>query len=909
MGEVSRQTVTPGFEQADPVEAYARDVEEILADHPTGLDGLTEDAATTALGEHGPNALPEGEKETRLQRLLRQFRDPMIYVLLAAAVFTAVLGQVFDTIVILAVVLINALVGYIQEGRAADALESIRAMLTLSATVRRDGTWSTVPAEELVPGDLIRLGAGDRVPADARLVRATNLTVEESALTGESVPAAKSVDAVAQDAVLGDRTSMAYSGTTVASGSATGLVTATGSATEIGRITEMLAEVETIETPLVRAMRKFSTALAVVAVIMALAMVAVGWLVHDYPAAELVMAGIGFAVAAIPEGLPAVLTITLALGVQRMAGRNAITRRMASVETLGSVTTICSDKTGTLTRNEMTVRTVVTPAHRFEVTGTGYGPEGEIHDAETGEVVELDDHHDLFAVAEVAERANDSTLQPAENGDDWAVAGDPTDGGIRTFALKAGAKGADERRIAVVPFDSDYKYMATLDTHIEEPERLVIHLKGAPDRLLDRCDRQGTGLHDTEPLDRDRWETEIHELGARGLRVLAAAARSAPADTSTLERADVDAGGFVFLGLYGIIDPPRPEAVDAIERVHGAGIDVKMITGDHADTARAIAGEMGIGDRVITGAELERASDEELREIVREHDVYARTSPEHKIRLVKALQANGHVVAMTGDGVNDAPSLKRSDVGVAMGIKGTEATKDAADVVLADDNFASIAAAVEMGRTIYDNLKKAIVFMLPTNGGQGLVILVSLVLGMTLPITPLQVLWVNLITAVTLSLALAFEPGEPGLMKRKPRNPKESLLNAEAVIRIVYVSLLLGGLAIAAFLWGQDSGHDLAISRTLAVNTLVVGQIFYLLAARFTRASSLRPELFTTNPISWVCIALMVLLQLAFVYAPFLKTAFGTTGVGLHMWLLPVLAGVAVFVVVEIDKGVRRLID
>ncbi|WP_425310052.1 HAD-IC family P-type ATPase [Ammonicoccus fulvus] len=889
-------------------QAHAREVEEVLSGHRTGLDGLTSDAAATALTEHGPNALPAGEKETRLKRLVRQFRDPMIYVLLAAAVFTAVLGQVFDTIVILAVVLINAVVGYVQEGRAADALESIRAMLTLSATVRRDGTWSSRPAEELVPGDVIRLGAGDRVPADARLVRATNLTVEESALTGESVPAAKSVEAVAADAVLGDRTCMAYSGTTVASGSATALVTGTGTSTEIGRITEMLSEVETIETPLVRAMKKFSTVLAVVAVVMALAMVAVGWFVHDYPLAELVMAGIGFAVAAIPEGLPAVLTITLALGVQRMAGRHAITRRMGSVETLGSVTTICSDKTGTLTRNEMTVRTVVTPAHRFEVTGTGYGPSGDVIDSETGDAAELEDHHDLFAMAEVAERANDSTLQPGEDDEDWAVAGDPTDGGIRTFALKAGAKGADERRIAVVPFDSDYKYMATLDTHARKPEELVIHLKGAPDRLLDRCDRQGIGLHDTEPLDRDRWETEIHELGARGLRVLAAAARSAPDGTSTLERADIDSGGFVFLGLYGIIDPPRPEAMAAIERVHGAGIDVKMITGDHADTARAIAGEMGIGDRVITGAELERASDEELQDIVREHDVYARTSPEHKIRLVKALQANGHVVAMTGDGVNDAPSLKRSDVGVAMGIKGTEATKDAADVVLADDNFASIAAAVEMGRTIYDNLKKAIVFMLPTNGGQGLVILVSLVLGMTLPITPLQVLWVNLITAVTLSLALAFEPGEPGLMERKPRDPRESLLNAEAVIRIVYVSLLLGGVAIAAFLWAQENGHNLATSRTLAVNTLVVGQIFYLLAARFTRARSLRRELFTTNPISWVCIALMVLLQLAFVYAPFLQTAFGTTGVGLDLWLLPVVAGVAVFVVVEIDKGVRRLV-
>lgn len=886
---------------------HTQDIEQVIAAAPGGHDGLTAAAAKDLLDKHGPNALPAADQETRLRRFVRQFRDPMIYVLLIAAAFTGVLGQVFDTIVIVAVVLINAMVGYVQEGRAADALESIRAMLKLEARARRDGAWITVPAEELVPGDVVRLAAGDRIPADLRVTEATNLRIEESALTGESVPTEKDPAPVPADADLGDRRSMAYAGTTAVTGSGRGIVTGTGSDTEIGRITTMLADVETIATPLTRAMTAFSKALAVIAVAMAVVMALVAGLVHGYAWPELVMASISFAVAAIPEGLPAVLTITLALGVQRMARRNAITRRMGSVETLGSVTTICSDKTGTLTRNEMTVRTVVTPVERYEVTGQGYAPDdGEIRDSQDRPAA-LDDHHDLSAVAEVAERANDATIQRRE--DQWLLSGDPTDGGVRTFALKAGASGGDQSRLAVVPFDSAYKYMATLDRHVHHPEELIIHLKGAPDRVLDRCDCQGTGLDETEPLDRARWEEEIHRLGDQGLRVLAAAARRADPDTTRLTTAEVDEGGFVFFGLYGIIDPPRREAVEAITTVHRAGIEVKMITGDHADTARAIASEMGIGDRVITGSELERATDEELREIVREHDIYARTSPEHKLRLVTALQADGHVVAMTGDGVNDAPSLKKSDVGVAMGIKGTEATKDAADVVLADDNFASIAAAVEMGRTIYDNLKKAIVFMLPTNGGQGLVILVAMLVGMTLPITPLQVLWVNLITAVTLCLALAFEPPEPGIMTRPPRDPRESLLNTEAVLRISYVSVLIGGLAIAAFLIAQGRGVDLAQSRTIAVNTLVVGQIFYLLAARFSRARSLRRELFTTNPVSWLCIGIMIVLQLAFAYIPFMQVAFGTTGVDLAGWDLPLLAGVLVFAVVESDKAIRRLAD
>ncbi|WP_026196004.1 cation-transporting P-type ATPase [Corynebacterium lubricantis] len=886
-----------------PQSPHARDTSTVLAELNVTSDGLSTSSADQLRENYGPNSLPQAEQETAFQRLLRQFNDPLIYVLIAAGVLTAILGQVMDTIVIAAVVIINALVGFVQEGKAADALESIRNMLSPESEVLRDGVWCKIPAEDIVPGDMIKLRAGDKVPADARVLEAVSLRVEESALTGESVPTDKSTHPVAEESDLGDRTSMVFSGTTVAAGSGVAVVTSTGKATQIGHITTMLEEVESVDTPLTKSMSKLSSVIAVVAVILAVLMIAVAFFLYDYSWFDLIMSAIGFAVAAIPEGLPAVMAITLALGVQKMAERNSITRRMNSVETLGSVTTICSDKTGTLTKNEMTVREVVTNQHSFNVTGTGYAPIGEI--TLDKQQVEAADYPDLRRVAEVAAFTNDASVLQQDDGS-WTLNGEPTDGGIRTFALKAGIEEPNHsRRIASVPFDSEYKYMATVD---QLDSGTVVHLKGAPDRLLNRCDTQLAADGSTEPLDTAKWERIIDELGAKGHRVLAAASRRATTEDSHLTTYIVDDGGFTLLGLYGIIDPPREEAIEAVDTVQKAGIRVRMITGDHASTATAIAKEIGIaeGDHTITGSDIEAATDDELREIVKDTSVFARTSPEHKLRLVQALQANGEVVSMTGDGVNDAPSLKQADVGVAMGIKGTEATKDAADVVLADDNFATIAHAVKMGRTIYDNLRKAIVFMLPTNGAQGLVIFVAMLLGMTLPITPLQVLWVNLITAVTLSLALSFEPPEPGIMKRKPRDPKESFLNSEAVIRIAYVSILIGGSTILVFNWLDSMGVALEIARTVAVNTLVVAQIFYLFTARFSKVSALRKELFTTNPISWICVGIMVVLQIGFVYLPFMHTAFDTTSVALNTWVIPLIVGVIVFAVVEIEKAIRR---
>jgi magnesium-transporting ATPase (P-type) len=885
---------------------HALPADAVLEQLRAASDGLTADEAAARLAAVGPNRLPDAAKEGLLKRFFKHFHDLLIYILIAAAAVTAVLGHWVDTGVILAVVIINAIIGFIQEGKAEQALEGIRKMLSLHAHTRRDGEWVELEADDLVPGDLVRLRSGDRVPADLRLLEAVNLRIDEAALTGESAPIEKNPEPVTEDAGIGDRYGMAYSGTMVAAGRGVGVVTATGPATELGRINKMIAEVETLATPLTRQMNRFSQILAVVIVCLAVVMGLIGWLLHDFSTGELFFAAIGFAVAAIPEGLPAILTITLALGVQSMAQRNAITRKLNAIETLGSVTVICSDKTGTLTRNEMTARHVVTRAHRYDVSGTGYQPEGQItcDDRE----IALDDYPDLRALVEVMAVCNDSEISEEEGR--WKVTGEPTEGALRTLARKAGFDDRGYERAAVIPFESENKFMATLDRIPDDGARIL--LKGAPDRLLDRCRCQRAADGSSEALDRDFWEQQVEALSDEGLRVLAAAARDADADADAgrkdLTLDDLEQDDMVFLGLVGIIDPPRPEAIDAIKACHTAGIRVKMITGDHAGTAKSIGREMGIGDgnHAVTGTELEKASDEELRRLAHDYDVFARTSPEHKLRLVKALQANGEVVAMTGDGVNDAPALKRADVGVAMGIKGTEATKEAAEIVLADDNFTSIERAVEEGRTIYDNLRKAILFILPTNGAQGLVILAAVVFGLVLPLTPVQVLWVNMIVAVTLALALAFEPPEPDVMQRPPRPPDAAILDGAFLWRIGFVSLLIGGATIAVFLYERQAGASLELARTVAVNTLVWGQAFYLFNSRYLRESSLMLSRLFANRIAWLTVGVLAVLQLTFVYAPFMHQWFGSAALDLRHWLLPLTIGLGVFLLVEVEKAATR---
>ncbi|MCT8125691.1 HAD-IC family P-type ATPase [Alishewanella sp. BS5-314] len=879
-----------------PVNAHSLSATQVLAAFNSTQQGLTVTETKRRAEQYGANLLPQAAGPSLWYRFFKHFHDTLIYVLLFSAAVTALLGHWLDTTVILAVVIINAVIGFIQEGKAEQALAGIRQMLSVHANVCRDGQWQQVPAEQLVPGDVVKIRSGDRVPADLRLLDSTELRIEESALTGESQPVAKQTEPVALDAALGDRSCLAFSGTLVTSGRGIAVVTAIGAATEIGQINQLLSEVQGITTPLTRQMNQFGRYLALVIALLALLMLAVGMLLHDYSHAEVFLAAIGFAVAAIPEGLPAILTITLALGVKQMADRKAITRRLNAVETLGAVTVICSDKTGTLTRNEMTAKEVVTAQGQYQISGVGYQPQGELRFAE--EPVNLAAHPALAALIEVIAVANDSQL--VEKDGQWLVHGEPTEGALLCLAEKAGFEREQHQRLAVIPFESENKFMASLEQHRNGNRQLL--LKGAPDRLLPRCSVQLNAQGQTEPLNEVFWQQQLNLLSSQGLRVLAAAGR----DTEQTELGLSDLTGLCFYGLIGIIDPPRPEAISAIAACRAAGIRVKMITGDHAGTAEAIGREMGLAAdatlQVYTGQQLEQASSEQLQQMALAGDIFARTSPEHKLRLVQALQQQGEVVAMTGDGVNDAPALKQADVGVAMGIKGSEASKEAADIVLADDNFSTIAAAVAEGRTIYDNLRKAILFILPTNGAQGLVMLCAVLFGLTLPLTPVQILWVNMVVAITLALALAFEPAEPGVMQRPPRQSSAALLSAAFLRRIALVSLLIGGSAMALFQLALAQGLDLATARTVTVTALVVAQAGYLLNSRHLNNFSLKPTLLFTNRIAWLAIGILVLLQLAFVYSPLLQLWFGTQPLSLQHWLWSLGAALLVMLLVEVEK-------
>ncbi|UZN01991.1 cation-translocating P-type ATPase [Cellulomonas sp. S1-8] len=884
---------------------HAEDPTAVLDRLGTTADGLTSDEAAVRLEAVGPNRLATPPRPHVVLRFLGHFDDVLIYILLAAAVLKAFLGDWVDFTVILVVALVNALVGFLQEGQAERALDGIRTMLSLTATARRDGQWADLDAATLVPGDVVRVRPGDKVPADVRLVASTNLQVDESALTGESVPASKGVEAVGADAGVGDRSSMLFSGTIVAAGTGLGVVTTTGARTEIGRIQSLIADVDHLDTPLKQQLGRLGTLLSRGILVMAFVMLVVGRVLHDFALPDLLSAAIGFAVAAVPEGLPALVTITLALGVQQMARQHAITRKLPSVEALGSVTTICSDKTGTLTKNEMTARTVVTAEHVYGVEGLGYEPTGGV--TLDGSAAAPADHGDLDALLRAGAICNDA-LVVADDAGRWGVVGPPTEGALVTLALKADVDTSAVHRVADVPFESANKLSATLDRLPDGALR--VHVVGAPDRLLDRSTTQRDATGAPVPLDRAHWERTIDELGGQGLRVLAAAERPAAPGTAHLALGDVDTG-LTFLGLVGIVDPPRPEVVAAIADCHRAGIAVKMITGDHAGTAVAIARELGIVPpgqevRALTGAELEAMTQEELRGCVRDVDVYARASPEHKIRIVRALQSHGEVVAMTGDGVNDAPALTRADIGIAMGIKGTEATKEAAEIVLADDNFATIERAVEEGRRIYDNIRKSVVFLLPTNGAQSLVILVAVLFGLALPLSPVQILWVNLVTAVTLSLALAYEPAEPGIMDRPPRSPKEPVLSRPSLVVVVWASLLIGGATLGVYLLERGFGEGDGVARTSAVAMLVLGQMAFLFSCRFLGSSSLTWRVLVGNPVVWIAVGSLLVLQLVFTYAPFMNAWFESAPIGPRDWGLAFVLAIVVFLLCELGKVVAR---
>jgi magnesium-transporting ATPase (P-type) len=805
-----------------------------------------------------------------------------------------------DMGVILGVVMINAFVGFIQEGKAERALDAIRSMLPYQACVRRDGKIISIAAEQLVPGDVVILQSGDKVPADLRLFKIRQLRVDEAILTGESVPTEKSVAPAAELASVVDRQSMAYSGTLVRWGQASGVVVATGDATEVGRISGMLRTITTLSTPLLRKMAQFGEWLTGAIGIIAGTTFAFGVLVHDYTATEMFLAAVGLAVAAIPEGLPAIITITLAIGVQRMARRNAIIRRLPAVETLGSVTVICSDKTGTLTRNEMTVRTVATAEGVFSVTGVGYDPHGEF--AKEGNSVLPDSSAELQEIARAALLCNDSEVNPV-NGE-WRVRGDPTEGALIVFAMKTGLQAALAQaqwpRTDAIPFESEHRFMATL--HHDHAGHAFIYLKGAPERVLQMCSAQRLRTQD-QPLDLPYWHKCMETIARRGERLLAIAKKRVADDHHELRFEDIKRE-LILLGMVGIIDAPRQEAIEAVRVCRSAGIRVKMITGDHVMTAQAIGNQVGIGiDKLVLGGnDLEAQSDEDLRRSAQTTDIFARASPEHKLRLVNAFQANGHVVAMTGDGVNDAPALKRANVGIAMGVKGTEAAKEAAEMVLADDNFASIVHAIEEGRTVYDNIKKSILFILPTNGGEAFALIGAILFGRVLPITPAQILWVNMITAVTLALSLAFEPAESDVMRRAPRDPREPLLSGFMVWRTAFVSLILVAGVFGLFLWQREHGASVEYARTIAVNTLVLFEAFYLLNTRYINTPVLSREGLLGNRYVLFAIALVVLFQFMFTYAPVMQSLFESRSLTLFDWFTMTAVASTVFFLVELEK-------
>ena len=883
---------------------HALHIKEAFAAVSGRVEGLAGEEARRRLVEYGPNRLRQPDRRGPVARFLLQFHNILIYVLLAAAFTTALLGHWIDTGVIVGVVVINAVIGFIQEGKAEKALAAIRDMLSLQASVLRDGHRLVVAAEEVVPGDVVLLHSGDKVPADLRLFHVRGLQVQEAALTGESLPVEKSTAALSAETPIGDRAGMAYAGTLVARGQASGLVVATGDRTEIGRIGALVADVETLTTPLLRKLAGFGRQLTVAILLIAAVTMAFGILVRGYTAAEMFMAAVGLAVAAIPEGLPAIMTIALAIGVQRMAARSAIVRRLPAVETLGSVTVICSDKTGTLTRNEMTVQSLATARHDFAVTGVGYEPAGAF--VLDGAEVHPEDHPVLLEMIRAALLCNDAELRSAGGG--WVVDGDPMEGALLALALKAGDDVDVERksfpRSDVIPFESEHRFMATL--HHDHAGHGFVYVKGAPERILGMCDRQ-RGHGGDEPLDAAAWQERAEALAGRGQRVLALACRATDPEQRELGYADVEAH-LSFLGLLGLIDPPRQEAIEAVAHCRAAGIRVKMITGDHAATARAIAAELGLEntERVVTGADLAGLDAGGLAAAARTADVFARTSPEHKLRLVEALQGGGEVVAMTGDGVNDAPALKRADVGIAMGIKGTEAAKEAAEMVLADDNFASIARAVEEGRGVYDNLRKAIAFILPTNGGQAGTLVLAILAGVALPITPVQILWVNMITAVTLALALAFEPMERDVMRRPPRRPDEPLLTGFLVWRIAFVSLILLAGTFGLFLFERQAGASEELSRTVAVNTLVAFEIFYVFNTRRLRAAVADREGFFGSRAVLIAVAAVIVFQLLFTYAPPLQRLFGTVPLDAATWLRILAVAVWVYVLVELEKAIAR---
>ncbi len=881
-----------------------KDILELLQTDPK--QGLDADESLNRLHRFGENRLAVKQATPPWLRFLLQCHQPLIYILIGSSIITGILGQWVDCGVIFGVVLVNAVIGYIQESKAEHALDALAETMVAEATVIRQGEKLRIPATGLVVGDIVLLQSGDKVPADLRLMQAKTLQVDESALTGESMGVEKSILIVDPLTMLAERTNMVYATSAVTSGQGTGIVVATGNATEVGRISTLIASARELATPLTRKIDHFSSLLLYVILFLSVVTIVVG-LLRGQTMFDMFMAAVALAVGAIPEGLPAAVTITLAIGVSRMARRKAIIRKLPAVETLGSASVICSDKTGTLTENQMTVQAVIAGSIHYEVSGTGYAPQGQIVSQQGAEEFSST----LNKCLQAGLLCNDSELLEVDGS--WQVQGDPTEGALLTVAAKGGLNRQEQlarfSRLDTIPFESQHQYMATMHDQGDGRPHLV-YVKGAIEQVVARCSFMLDANGSPVLLDPEQISIDVERLAARGLRVLAFAEKEI-SNKVDIEHDDV-ATDLILIGLQGMIDPPRPEAVKAVRTCLHAGIRVKMITGDHPLTAAAIAGQIGLdfgadkGDEpiVYTGQQLEQLSDDELVDVVRRVNVFARATPEQKIRLVRALQQDGEVVAMTGDGVNDAPALKQADIGVAMGITGTDVSREAADMVLTDDNFSSIEAAIEEGRGVFDNLTKFIVWTLPTNLGEGLVILVAVFFGTTLPILPVQILWINMTTAGILGLMLAFEAKEPGIMSRLPRDPKIPILTNTLIARILLVGTLLLIGAFGLFQWELALGASIEQARTVAVNVFIVMELFYLFNCRSLHLSVFQLGFFSNL---WVVsgVVVMLLLQVVYTYLPVMNKLFQSEPISVNAWCRIGAAGLAGYFIVELEKKLR----
>lgn len=871
--------------------------------------GLSQAEVIQRQKQYGPNELKAKAATPAWVKFLQQFNQSLLYILMVAGAVKAFLGSWRNAIVIWAVVVINALIGYIQESKAEEAIAALAQSVVTEVTVIREGQKLRVPSRELVPGDVVLLSSGDKVPADLRLLSVRNLQVDESALTGESVPVEKRLGSLAEDTPLADRQNMAYAGSFVTFGQGAGVVVAIGNQTQTGRISELVEKGGSLQTPLTRKFEEFSLMLLRIILSLAGLTFLVG-LVQGQGVASVFEAAVALAVSAIPEGLPTVVTVTLAIGVSRMAKRHAIIRKLPAVETLGSATVVCSDKTGTLTENQMTVQAIYAGSQLYQVTGSGYSPQGQILAQEGGDPVEVERLLALQACLLAGCLCNDTRLKLKDNGQ-WEVVGDPTEAALIVAGQKAGLDMDDLQRrrprLDSIPFESEFQYMATL--HRLGPEEHCLYVKGSVEALLSRCHSQMGSQGEIQPLEEERIRQQVEALARQGLRVLAFAQKTVPSSQTRVDHPDLQEG-LIFLGLQGMIDPPRPEAIAAVRSCQTAGIQVKMITGDHVLTAQAIAEQMGLGGgkpvQAYSGRDLEQLSPEEFVEAANRGSVFARVVPEQKLRLVEALQARGQIVAMTGDGVNDAPALKQADVGIAMGRGGTEVAKAAADMILTDDNFASIEAAVEEGRTVYNNLLKAIAFILPVNGGESMTILLSVLLNRELPILAIQVLWLNMINSITMTVPLAFEPSTGREMTRPPRDPEANLLSPRLLQRILLVSVFNWILIFGVFEYIEQTTGNLNLARTMAIQALVIGRIFYLLSLSQAiptllgrgRASQLeRHERLMDTAAIAIGIGAAILLQILFSQWSLFNIIFDTAPLSWEQWGFCLLVSLPLIVV------------